>query len=159
MRRGTSRSNILIDGADQRPEDVVGVVQLAHNELRHLLKKREEIIRRIANVKRTILGLAELFGNNILTPDTQALLNVSRQKRKSGLTTACRSLLRESDHAMTAREILIQIRNQRPDLLAAHKRPIASVTTVLNRLVGYGEAQRLDLESNVRGWQRIIERQ
>jgi hypothetical protein len=42
-------------------------------------------------------------------------------------------------------------------MLARHKDPMASVTTVLNRLVDYGEAQPVVLSSGRRAWQWIAE--
>jgi len=38
-----------------------------------------------------------------------------------------------------------------------HKDPLASVTTVLNRLVDYGEARSVPRESGRRGWEWIAD--
>jgi hypothetical protein len=43
-----------------------------------------------------------------------------------------------------------------PALLARHKDPMASVTTVLNRLVEYGEAQPV-LANGRRAWQWVAD--
>jgi hypothetical protein len=42
-----------------------------------------------------------------------------------------------------------------PPILARHKDPLASVTTVLNRLVEYGEARTLVRENGRRAWQWV----
>jgi hypothetical protein len=42
-------------------------------------------------------------------------------------------------------------------MLARHKDPMASVTTVLNRLVAYGEAQAVSLDSGRRAWQWVAD--
>jgi hypothetical protein len=42
-----------------------------------------------------------------------------------------------------------------PILLARHKDPLASVTTVLNRLVDYGEARSLTNDRGRRVWEWI----
>jgi hypothetical protein len=40
-------------------------------------------------------------------------------------------------------------------MLARHKDPMASVTTVLNRLVAYGEAKAVSLENGRRAWRWV----
>ena len=42
-------------------------------------------------------------------------------------------------------------------MLARHKDPMASVTTVLNRLVDYGEARPVVLDSGRRAWRWIAD--
>jgi hypothetical protein len=44
-----------------------------------------------------------------------------------------------------------------PTVLARHKDPLASVTTVLNRLVDYGEARSLSNDRGRRVWEWISE--
>jgi hypothetical protein len=44
-----------------------------------------------------------------------------------------------------------------PLLMARHKDPMASVTTVLNRLVAYGEAKAVVLENGRRAWQWVAD--
>jgi hypothetical protein len=39
-----------------------------------------------------------------------------------------------------------------PAMLERHKDPMASVTTVLNRLVAYGEAKAVSLDNGRRAW-------
>jgi hypothetical protein len=46
-----------------------------------------------------------------------------------------------------------------PSILARHKDPLASVTTVLNRLVEYGEARSLSNDRGRRVWEWISESQ
>jgi hypothetical protein len=50
-----------------------------------------------------------------------------------------------------------QIQERIPPMLARHKDPMASVTTVLNRLVEYGEAQAVLLNNGRRAWRWIAE--
>ncbi len=101
------------------------VVRQAHEELRHLLRQRAEVMRRIGTVK---------------------------QK-------ACRMILMEAGRAMSARDVCDQIGQKMPPMLARHKDPMASVTTVLNRLVEYGEAQAVLLGNGRRAWQWIADAQ
>jgi len=42
-------------------------------------------------------------------------------------------------------------------MLARHKDPMASVTTVLNRLVAYGEAKAVSIDKGRRAWQWVAD--
>jgi len=53
------------------------------------------------------------------------------------------------------REVCEQIQQRLPAVLLRHKDPLASVTTVLNRLVEYGEAQSVMRENGRRAWQWV----
>jgi hypothetical protein len=59
----------------------------------------------------------------------------------------------ESVLPLTPQNICDEVRRRRPDLLAHHKSPVASVTTVMNRLVRYGEARVFRTASGRRAWQ------
>jgi hypothetical protein len=65
-------------------------------------------------------------------------------------------ILMEAGHAMNARDICDHFQRKMPPMLARHKDPIASVTTVLNRLVEYGEAQAV-LSNGRRAWLWVAE--
>ena len=43
------------------------VVRQAHEELRQLLQQRAEVMRRIGTIKQTIAGVANLFGDSVLS--------------------------------------------------------------------------------------------
>ncbi len=45
------------------------VVRQAHEELRQLLQQRAEVMRRIGTIKQTIAGLANLFGDSVLSDE------------------------------------------------------------------------------------------
>jgi hypothetical protein len=57
---------------------------------------------------------------------------------------------------MNARDICDSLQEKMPALLARHKDPMASVTTVLNRLVEYGEAQAV-IANGRRAWRWVAE--
>ena len=63
----------------------------------------------------------------------------------------------EAGRALSARDICDHFQQKMPDMLARHKDPVASVTTVLNRLVDYGEAQGVILENGRRAWRWVAE--
>jgi hypothetical protein len=65
-------------------------------------------------------------------------------------------ILMQAGCAMNAREICDYFQQNMPALLARHKDPMASVTTVLNRLVDYGEAQAV-VANGRRAWRWVAE--
>jgi hypothetical protein len=133
------------------------VVRQAHEELRQLLHQRAEVMRRIGTVKQTIAGLANLFGDNVLSEELLELVDRKSNGRQPGFTKACRMILMEAGRALSARDVCEQIQEKMPPILARHKDPMASVTTVLNRLVEYGEAQPVVLNNGRRAWKWIAE--
>jgi hypothetical protein len=133
------------------------VVRQAHEELRHLLRQRAEVMRRIGTIKQTIAGLANLFGESVLSEELLELVDRKSNGRQPGFTKACRMILMEAGRPMSARDVCDQIRLRMAPMLARHKDPMASVTTVLNRLVEYGEAQAVLLGTGRRAWQWIAD--
>jgi hypothetical protein len=128
------------------------VVRQAHEELRQLLQQRAEVMRRIGTVKQTISGLANLFGDAVLSDELLELVDRKTNGRQPGFTKACRMILMEAKRALSAREVCAQIQEKMPLILERHKDPMASVTTVLNRLVAYGEARAVTVENGRRSW-------
>ncbi len=132
------------------------VIRQAHGELRQLLQQRAEIMKRIGTVKQTISGLANLFGDELLSEELMEMVDRKTSGRQPGFTKACRMILMEAGHAMNARDICDYFQQKMPAMLARHKDPMASVTTVLNRLVEYGEAQPV-ISNGRRAWLWIAE--
>ncbi|HXZ32756.1 MAG TPA: hypothetical protein VEH30_10780 [Terriglobales bacterium] len=131
------------------------VVKTAHEELRLLLRQRAEIMKRIGTLKQTISGLANLFGDEILGEDLMELVDRKTGGRQPGFTKACRLVLMEARSPLSVREVCDRIQQRMPTVLLRHKDPLASVTTVLNRLVDYGEAQSVQRPNGRRAWQWI----
>ncbi len=133
------------------------VVKTAHEELRQLMRQRAEIMKRIGTLKQTIAGLANLFGDDILGEDLLELVDRKTGGRQPGFTKACRMVLMEAGRALTVREVCERIQDRMPAVLMRHKDPLASVTTVLNRLVEYGEAQSVIRDNGRRAWQWVAD--
>src|SRR6195256_6563229 len=81
------------------------VIRQAHDELRQLLEQRSEIMKRIGTVKQTISGLANLFGDSVLTEELMELVDRKSSGRQPGFTKACRMILMQAGRAMNARDI------------------------------------------------------
>ena len=137
--------------------NVQQVAKAAHDELLELLKQRAEIMKRIGTVKQTIAGLAGLFGEEVLSEELLELIDRKPNGRQPGFTKACRRVLMEVHRPLGAREVCAELERQAPAILARHKDPLASVTTVLNRLVDYGEARSLTNERGRRVWEWVSE--
>jgi hypothetical protein len=146
-------SNSLVLGDTHVQE----VVRAAHDELRQLLRQRAEIVKRIGTVKQTISGLANLFGDEVMSDELLELVDRKSGGRQPGFTKACRMVLMEADGPMSAREVCERLQQRLPPLLLRHKDPLASVTTVLNRLVEYGEARAVVRENGRRAWQWVAD--
>jgi chorismate mutase len=131
------------------------VVKAAHEELLQLMRQRAEIMKRIGTVKQTIAGLANLFGEQVLGDDLLELIDRKPNGRQPGFTKACRRVLMEVRRPLGAREVCVELERYAPAILARHKDPLASVTTVLNRLVDYGEARSLSNDRGRRVWEWI----
>ena len=133
------------------------VLRAAQDELRVLLQQRAEVMKRIGTVKQTIIGLANMFGDEVLSDDLLELVDRKSGGRQPGFTKACRMVLMEAGHPLGAREVCEHIQRRLPPLLLRHKDPLASVTTVLNRLVEYGEARAVVRENGRRAWEWVAE--
>lgn len=156
MENGQTASGLMRPVERYDIGQVQEVIRQAHGELRQLLQKRAEIMKRIGTVKQTISGLANLFGDALLSEELMEMLDRKSSGRQPGFTKACRMILMEAGYAMNARDICDHFQQKMPALLARHKDPMASVTTVLNRLVEYGEAQAV-ISNGRRAWLWIAE--
>ncbi len=153
MESGRSGENRGLAGGPHVQE----VLRAAQDELRVLLQQRAEIMKRIGTVKQTIIGLANMFGDEVLTEDLLELVDRKSGGRQPGFTKACRMVLMEADRPLGARDVCEHIQRRMPPLLLRHKDPLASVTTVLNRLVEYGEARAVVRENGRRAWEWVAE--
>jgi len=133
------------------------VLRTAHQELLALLQQRADLMKRIGTVKQTIIGLANLFGDDVLDDELLTLVDRKPNGRQPGFTRACRTVLIETRAPLTAREVVGQMQQRFAGVLVNHKDPLASVTTVLNRLVAYGEARSTANQSGKRVWEWVAE--
>jgi hypothetical protein len=141
-------------GVRQKDAHVEAVVRAAESEIRELFQQRSDLMKRIGTIKQTLAGLADMFGESILNDELLDLLD-RRTVRQSGFTRACRTVLMQSEIPLSAREVRDRIP---PELIERHKDALASVTTVLSRLVGYSEARCLVLAPGRRVWEWVTER-
>jgi hypothetical protein len=156
MNTGTNGSNATAQPVDLHVHEVI---RSAEHELQELLQRRAEVMKRIGTLKQTLAGLANLFGDSVLSDELLNLLDRKAPSRQPGFTKACRLILMDSGIPLGARQTCAELARRFPDLLERHKDPIASVTTVLNRLVDYAEARCSLNENGRRVWEWIAERE
>ncbi|HKW24244.1 MAG TPA: hypothetical protein VJN48_00590 [Terriglobales bacterium] len=149
-------ATVRLTGGDAYVQEVL---RTAHQELLALLQQRADIMKRIGTVKQTIIGLANLFGDDVLDDELLTLVDRKPNGRQPGFTRACRTVLIESRTPLTGREVVAQLQERFAGVLVNHKDPLASVTTVLNRLVAYGEARSVVNQTGKRVWEWVAESQ
>src|ERR1700749_1866557 len=91
---------VLENGGDSHVHEVV---RAAHDELRQLMRQRADVMKRIGTVKQTIVGLAHLFGDKVLSEELLELVDRKTNGRQPGFTKACRMMLMEAGRPMSAR--------------------------------------------------------
>ena len=154
--------NAVVHGSNGQSQaadlHVQEVIRSAERELQELLQRRAELMKRIGTIKQTLAGLAIIFGDSLLSDELLTFLDRKTASRQPGFTRACRVVLMESGKPLGARFVCQALQQKFPELLEHHKDPIASVTTVLNRLADYTEA-RCSLDANGRRvWEWIADR-
>ena len=133
------------------------IIRAAEQEMQELLAKRAEIMKRIGTIKHTLVGLANLFGDSILSDELLTYLDRKPASRQSGFTRACRVVLMEASRPLSSRDVCRELQRRFPEIIERHRDPIASITTVLNRLVDYAEARCALNQKGRRVWQWAAE--
>src|SRR6202142_2571427 len=156
MNTGANGNNGRSQASDLHVQEVI---RSAERELYELLQRRADLMKRIGTIKQTLSGLGNIFGDGVLTDQMLNFLDRKSVNRQPGFTRACRVVLMEAKKPLGARLVCVALQQRFPELLQRHKDPIASVTTVLNRLTDYTEA-RCSLDANGRRvWEWIVERE
>jgi len=130
--------------------DVRVVIGRMAEELHVLIQQRDEVVRKICTVKKTVAGLVILFGSDQAHPSMPEMLGY-KDARRPGLSAECRLALMNADRPLSAREVRDRVVQRLPSL-ADHRDSLASVTTILNRLIRYGEATRVSDSKGRQGW-------
>jgi hypothetical protein len=139
----------------RKDNDVEQLIDKMKRELHVLYAERTAIDRRMDTIKKGLVGLATLYGQEALSLDFVQSVDPALNRRRAGLTATCRSMLRESHSPLSSAEIYQKIRETNAELLALHKNPTASVDTVLRRLVKQGQAQVVSNKNNQLAWKAI----
>lgn len=132
-----------------RDQNLQMVVEQAQDQLRQLTQQRQEIAEKIAVIRRTIHGLALLYGQDLRPgPDKGAI-----GERRRGITNACRAVLNRADTPLSTHDVHTILQREFPDVVPQSHNVFNSLVTILNRLVKYGEVDTF-LHDRNRLWQR-----
>jgi hypothetical protein len=149
-------------------------MEVAINELETLVKQRTAITMKVKAVKRTVKGLASLFGEEIVGELRLECIEAAIQSPKSvgaensrealqfpasdsemhkpKLERACRIALLESEQPASAGQIYDRINRRRSYYLGRYKHPLVRVIATLDALVKEGDALTL-VVGDCRCWQ------
>jgi hypothetical protein len=133
-------------------EPVIGELQ---HRLRVLTLERAAIVKRIGIIKKTVVGLADLFGSDVIKGallDLQPIQSARCSRTHLGLTGLCRQLLREASEPLTVRQILRQLQDKSPGGWDRQRHPENSLRVILRRLVAYGEAEEFRTKEGLCAW-------
>lgn len=133
-------------------ESLEQIIRRAAADLQRLRSERMEIAKRIARIKETISGLASLCEDEQLKARLMELVDTPPSGRQAGLTRACRLALMEASAPLTSGQVAREVQRSNA-LLSKYKDPSGAVNTVLNRLVRYGEAQKVPGPHGQVAWQ------
>jgi hypothetical protein len=136
----------------KRDIEVEELIQQMKRDLHTLYLERTAIDRRMDTIKKGLVGLATLYGREALSLDFLQSVDPAQNRRRLGITEMCRSIIRQSRSPLSNAEICERIKEINADLLAVHKNPAASVTTVLRRLVKQGQAQVVPKRNGELAW-------
>jgi len=150
------------------------VMEVAINELETLVKQRTALTIKVKAVKRTVKGLASLFGEEIAgglrlkcigpashspkavgnqnSPEVHPLSGSDSEMHKPKLERACRIALLESEEPASAGQIYDRINRRRSYQLGRYKHPLVRVIATLDTLVKEGEALTV-IVGDCRCWQ------
>ncbi|MGA8618177.1 MAG: hypothetical protein WB660_06595 [Candidatus Sulfotelmatobacter sp.] len=152
-REGTDTEPLSVQSPKHEElEPVIGQLQ---SQLRVLKLERAAIVKRIGIIKKTVVGLADLFGSDVIKGDLQDLLplqSAPRSRTHRGLTDLCRELLMEASEPLTVRQILRQLQDKSPGGVDRQRHPENSLRVILSRLVAYGEAEELRTKEGLCAW-------
>jgi len=129
------------------------VIADMRREFHSLLLQRAAILRRIGTIKQIINGLSNIFGDQVVGGGPPEFVDRRSSHRHPGFTDTCRLVLMESKRPLMSQEVYQEIERRNPTLLLRHRDPLASVSTVLNRLSKYGETRVVLNERGRRAWE------
>src|ERR1700722_19247694 len=133
-------------------DHVKEVIRQTEHQLRQLMAERKAVSKRIRTVKQTITGLANIFDDAVTDPASLELIGRYRRSRPRGITRACRQVLLEARRPLSSRDVCDELQRRAPELLASHKDSMATINTILGRLVEYGEVTMVPHERGPRAW-------
>jgi hypothetical protein len=142
-----------------RVEELRPVIGQLQSQLRDLELERAAIVKRIGIIRKTVFGLADIFGPDVINRELQDILPLQSARRSRtplGLTDLCRQLLREVSEPLTVRQILRQLQDKSLAGLDGQRHRDNSLRVILSRLVAYGDAEELRTTEGLCAWKTTV---
>jgi hypothetical protein len=134
------------------------ILKECHLKLQDLVRDQAEISARIKVIKKTLAGMATIFGKDILdrslAESIECLCAPPVCANRIRLTQACRLLLRQAAKPLTLREISRGIVDPQVSVLTQRWVRGAPVKAVLNRLELYGKVSVV-ITNGCRKWKWV----
>ena len=125
------------------------VIRSAQHELNQLLHQRAETMKRIGTVKQTLVCLAKVFGEDVLTPEVMRLLGRGATRKQPGFTRACRVILMEAVTPLEARHGLRELQRRFPELVERHTSVPPNITRFGSSVDAHSEPSHMSVMSIV----------
>src|ERR1700720_824063 len=117
MNTGMNRINGQSQTADLPVQEVS---RCAERELHELLTGRADLMKRTGTIKQTLAGLANIFGDSVLSDELLTFLDRKTASRQPGFTRACRVILMDAKKPLGARLVCQALQQRFPELLERH---------------------------------------
>lgn len=108
--------------------------QYVRREMKALATELREVEGEIAAVKAMIHGLSVIYGPEIAGDEVLRSVRPEPRTNRRGLTPACRTVLKHAERPYAVSEICAQVNELNPELLVRHRKPMASVMSVLRSM-------------------------
>lgn len=147
---GDSRDRLVGSDLDESAPQITQAAGIIQAQLSQLLEQRAAVMKRIAKVRRAIVGLNAIFAGadaeyTVVADEAPPL----RRAMSASLIEACRSVLKNSTAPLTAIETAALLRSKHG---IERKHLERSAASICRRLVAYGEATVSVVDSGRQAW-------
>jgi hypothetical protein len=137
-----------VSGPDEPGPQITQTAGLIQSQLKQLLQQRAAVVKRIAMIRRAIVGLNAIFADSQGEDSAVDALTL-RSLTALSLTEACRSVLKNSPTPLTTTETAALLRSEHG---IDNKYLERSVASICRRLVAYGELTVTLADSGRQAW-------
>ena len=103
-------------------------------ELTTLAAELREVEKQIVAAQAMLQGMVVLYGPEVVGEQSLKSIRPKARTNKRGLTPACRSVLTHAARPCAVSEICALVNDLHPELLSGHRKPMASVMSVLRSM-------------------------
>ena len=145
---GDTTNGVSGPGPDEPVPQITQTAGLIQSQLKQLLQQRAAVVKRIAMIRRAIVGLNAIFADSQGEDSAVDALTL-RSLTALSLTEACRSVLKNSPTPLTTTETAALLRSEHG---IDNKYLERSVASICRRLVAYGELTVTLADSGRQAW-------